>query len=254
MKQLPILGLAMCLAGCSTTNSTDPLARYPANYPPVGPEGLLDGTEAEKTTIIENGVKKDVFWSTLSESQRRALYSSQSVVIAVSRIESNGSLVPLPGAVSVGKGNYDLLYRYQLYRQTPCRTDNSAAGSVRVGVGLTIRARFQSKSGSLNLSTLVPLAASASAKKANGRIQIDAIGIGGGSPTLASYLGGGTEINIDSVTKALESLAVVKAVIENPSNITTPSYLQLLETTPGSCSGGDNIPNNAILNPLKGKS
>lgn len=215
-------------------------------YGPVGPEGLLDGTEADKTTIIENGATKEVFWRALTEAQRRSLYGNQSVVIAVSKVETNGSLTVLPGSVSIGKGTYDLLYRYQLFRQVPCVPDRPEAGSVRIGVGLTIKARISSKKGSLSLANLGPLAMAASHQDAAGRIEISSVGIGGQSATLASYLGSNADISIESVTKAMEALAVVKAVLENKDVQTTASYLQLLEGTPGSCRATPNVPLKAL--------
>lgn len=96
-------------------------------------------------------------------------------------------------------------------------------------------AEIRTKKGGLKIANLGALTAAAERNQVSGSILIRQIGLGNSSPTLGTYMSNFT-LNREGVTKALEAIAVTKAVLENMDNKITPHYLALTEATPGACS------------------
>lgn len=238
MKKAALLSLSLLLAGCSANLS--PSIR---EIPNAESEGVFLQPVVAPATIIEDHTgTKTVYWSSLTELDRRKIYNGSKMDLQVEQQNASGGFSLLPGAVSVSKGKYRLRYRYQLYRETYCKPGNPEAGSVRVGVGVDIRIVLDSKQGSLSVGGLAPIVGAVAAKKASGSLSINLIGAGTTSSLMQSYLTAGSELTLESVTKAMEALKVMQAVLDDQSQPTVPSYLQLFEKTPGSCSSTPNLP------------
>ncbi|UUL82324.1 hypothetical protein [Sphingomonas qomolangmaensis] len=238
MRTALIITSAITLSGCATANG----------YVSVGAsnrasEGTFLQPVVAASTVIEDSTGiNTVYWASLTEQQRRNIYNGATMTVQVERQDASGGFTVLPGVVAVSRGQYRLRYRYQLYRETFCQPTNPGAGSVRVGVGVDIRIALSSKQGSLSVGSLVPLVGAVAAKKATGSLSINLIGAGSTSSLMQSYLTGGSELTLDSVTKAMESLKVMQAVLDDKTQPTNPSYLEVFEKSPGSCNSTPNLP------------
>lgn len=175
-----------------------------------------------------------VNWASLDEVEKKRLMPSGDAYIEVSKIDSSGKFSILPFSSSFEKGNYSLVFRWQKYRNDFCDYNDRSAGRVLVGVALEISANIISRKSGLKLSDFGALSAAADKGWVQGSIRIRQIGLGSTSPTLGSYLTN-FELSEAGVTKALEAIAVTKAVLENDKNYLTPHLLAYQENREGSC-------------------
>lgn len=227
MKKILLLG-TLALAGCTSFG------------PPMdAPMTFLDPVEAEKTTIVKSdGTTEEVYWANLSEDQRRGYYSVGRTDVAITRRQKDGTLQFLPGAASISKGSYEIQQLYHLSRSVPCDPKDPSLGNKRVGIAMRLKARINSSRKDIGLSgSLLGLAAAASDDKVSGSLTLETIGIGAQSGTLQNYLGAGMELDFESITRAMEAFAVMRAVLEDETVQTTPHTLLLVESWPGACSG-----------------
>ena len=233
MKHIKVgaIGLLMMAAPAIGAVTAD------AVVPAVSPQVPLEPVPAEKIKYINpaNGRMTETYWAALGEAQKRALMPSAEAFVQISQADSTGSFSLLPIGAAVKKGDYKMLFRWQQYRADYCLAANPAAGRIRTGVGLEIEAQIKTLKAGLNIANLGALTAAAERDQVSGTILIRQIGLGNTSPTLGTYLSN-FALTREGVTKALEAIAVTKAVLENEKNVLTPHYLSTTEATPGSCS------------------
>ena len=223
--------LALCLAG-----QFGPVAAQTAVVPAISPQVLLDPVPARKITYYDpvSGVEKEALWAAIPEAQKRLLMPSAESFAQISQADTTGNFTILPLNASFKKGNYKLLFRWQQFRADYCQPLNPNAGRIRTGVALEIEAQIQTLKGGINIANLGALTAAAERGQVRGSILIRQIGLGSTSPTLATYLSN-FSLTQEGVTKALEAIAVTKAVLENEKTLLTPHYLSTTETSPGAC-------------------
>ena len=205
--------------------------------PAVQPQVPLDPVPADRIKYVnpETGEKIEAYWAAMSEPLKRALLPSAEAFVQISQDNGSGGFSILPLGASVKKGSYKLLFRWQQYRADYCDAANPGAGRIRTGVALEVEAQIRTGKSGLNSANRGALTAAAEREQASGNILIRQIGLGSTSPTLSTYLSN-FALTREGVTKALEAIAVTKAVLENEKNKITPHYLSLTETTAGSCS------------------
>jgi hypothetical protein len=238
-----MIGKAAGAIAISLLLSAPALARVASDsaVPAVSPQVPLDPIQADKIRYFDpaTGQMIEQYWAALDEKTKRELMPNDEAFVQIKQKDAGGSLSILPLSVSYKKGNYNLLFRWQKYRADVCVASQPNAGRIRTGIGLEIVAEITSKKNGLNLTNLGALTAAAEREHISGSIAIKQIGLGSSSPTLATYMTN-FSLNREGVTKALEAIAVAKAVLENLSNKVTPHYLAITEASPGSCTS--NVP------------
>ena len=239
--------LILSTAGCQSLE--DQSVAPVAPPPPLQPTYVngkfvtrLSPSVAQRTQRVENGQMVDVYWAALSETDRRKLYSAVVVDTIIEQRDSNGTFSVAPLGARYSKGYYRVTHEVFLGQQVPCRTDISNAGVVKMGVKLEVQIELQSRKSGIDIASLVPLAAAASDEKVSGRLAIRLWGFGATSGILNSYLTSGGQLNLQSVTRAMEAMAVARAILEDPNAITTPYHVELIETTEGACNASPLAP------------
>lgn len=205
--------------------------------PVVSPQQPLDPVQAEKIRHFDQTTSQmvEVYWASLDEKTKRSLLPNDEAFVQIRQKDASAGLTLLPLSTSYKKGSYELRFRWQRFRADVCSAANPNAGRIRTGIGLEVVAQINSRKNGLNLTNLGALTAAAEREQIGGSIEIRQIGLGSSSPTLATYMSSFT-LNREGVTKALEAIAVAKAVLENLENKVTPHYLSITESTPGACS------------------
>lgn len=172
---------------------------------------------------VEYGGVKTTFGS-IPAKDMGAFLSQADESIEIEQFLMGASVTAPVAGGSVDKGNYQVVYYYYRYRSIPC-PGGPGSGGVAIGVGLRVTATFKSFKTNVSVSGFMPLAVAASASKVSGNIRIEQSGISSGTGSISSYLAGATDLNPESIRKAVESFGVVKAVFETPSLTLTPYYL-----------------------------
>lgn len=204
--------------------------------PQIDPQTPLEPVAAENIRYVDSaGHIQTKPWAALAEPLKRSLLPNAEAFIQVRQSDTSGHFAIVPIAASYNKGTYQLLFRWQQFRADYCNPQNPAAGRIRTGVALEIVAEIRTKKAGLNIANLGALTAAAEREKVSGSILIRQIGLGNSSPTLGTYMSN-FALTREGVTKALEAIAVTKAVLENMDNKITPHYLATTESTPGSCA------------------
>jgi hypothetical protein len=204
--------------------------------PNVAPQTPLEPVAAANISYVDsNGQTQTKPWAALAEPLKRSLLPNAEAFVQIQQEDTSGnfSIVPIGG--SYNKGTYRMLFRWQQFRTDYCNPAKPAAGTIRTGVALEIVAEIKTKKAGLNIANLGALTAAAEREKVSGNILIRQIGLGNSSPTLGTYMSN-FALTREGVTKALEAIAVTKAVLENMDNKITPYYLSTTESSPGSCA------------------
>ncbi|MGQ0661572.1 hypothetical protein [Sphingosinicella sp.] len=190
---------------------------------------------AEKVVYFNPaGERVEAYWGAIPRAERGALLNSAEAFVQILQVDGGGNVSILPVTASVRRGNYRMLFRWQQYRSDSCRPNNPAAGQVRTGVALEIQADIQTSRDGVNIASFLGLSAGVDRERVSGQLRIRQIGLGNSSPTLGTYLTN-FAMTREGLTKALEAIAVTKAVLENPNTVLTPHYLSVYEQSPGSC-------------------
>ena len=203
-------------------------------FKPLGQPVLIEPSKATTTEIIEAGKPVQKYWDELTQEQRKEQLALTETVIQVERTSQSGSVTPAFGSIAVSKGTYRVSFLYMQYKNEACGT-GATAGYVRTGVGLHVTALIESDQKNLNISGLLPIVAAAEAKKVKGSLVVRTMGITNSSAVLSGYTGKNLNLSTESLIQAMESLAVVRAVIESTDAKLTPNYLAVS----GSATGGD---------------
>lgn len=236
------IAFVISLSGCAVNTQKNAVLTPGSNvvvrvYPDGKVVRKLPPSVAQKTQRFQGGRMVDVYWAALTESERRNLYSAVVLNTVVEQRNTNGSFSVAPVGAGYSKGFYRVTHEVFLGQQVACQPSNPNAGVVKMGVLLEVQILLESRKTGLEISNLVPLAAAVSDNKVKGNLSIKLWGFGANSGVLNSYLSPGGQLDMQSVTKAMEAIAVARAILEDKATVTTPYYIELTESSAGSCNG-----------------
>lgn len=194
-----------------------------ASFNALGQPVLIEPRRAGQTQIIVNAVPTSKYWASMTQDEIRSELDLTETVIQVERIGRSGSITPAIGSISVSKGSYRVSFLYMQYKNESCGTD----GTVRVGVGMVVSAVINTSERKLTLSSLLPLVAAAEDNKVSGSLTVRTIGITSTSSVLSGYVGQNLQLTTESLIKAMESLAVVRAVLESSDARLSPNFMAI---------------------------
>jgi len=187
-------------------------------------------------TQIPNGSGSIVAVSSIDPKDVVGLLPNVDENLTIESVDSSGSVKPVFGGVTQEKGNYRLTYYYYRYANRRCVENNPDGGTVAIGIGMRITATINTNKKSLNVSGIIPLSVAASENRASGKVRIESFGITSSSATLTSYLKGSTSLDADGLKSAIESMGVIKAVLEINALKPIPQYLFIDGTNPDQCA------------------
>lgn len=225
-----ILILLITITATGTGCTTFPVDTIESNqylgYKPIDP---LPVATVER---YDNGKMVDVYWASITQAEdRRALLPLQSAQVAVSKTSSSGKISYLGGFVSGDGGSYEVVMDYMKYRVEDI-LDNSDkyVGSVRIGVGLRIRAQVVTNKSNINLGSIANLGLEASNENLRGGISVDVIGID--SKDVTNLIPLTSDINQTSIQSALQALASIKSKLWDDIEI-TPHVIAIKQAESG---------------------
>lgn len=162
-------------------------------------------------------------WSELTQSTvRRRL----GIIDGDSRLykkETDGSLSFAGGSAMVGRGEYVLEKYIVAYTNLEVVDQDGTSSLRRVGVGVRILADITSKSRSIDLGDLFPLALAASNNEVRGRIRIRSWGINSSNRTLNSLISSANvALDEDGVQSAISALQIGEAMLDDEDTILLP--------------------------------
>ena len=202
---------------------------------PVGQFVPFLGREIDTVTIIEDNQRVEKFWVSLTPAQWKQALQDQFIQTLVYDAKSSAGLKALPGAASLGKGEFYLAYHNFRYKSYPCSSTNRAAGELLVGVGLRININAKFKSGSFSIG-LAQLALSASRSKVSGSVEANVVGLANSS-TLSQVVGAATgALTYNSLVEASKAYAVAGQALEDIISLSNPRIIGYRDgTIAGSC-------------------
>lgn len=207
----------------SAPRSSPAIAQVPTKVP-LGEFVPFLGREIEKVWLVENGQKVEKYWQQLTPEQWQLLLQDQFIKTQVYDAKSSAGLTALPGALSVGRGQYKLVYDNFRYKDYPCAPNDAEAGSLLVGVGLRIAVDANSKSSSLSLG-IAQIALSASQKKVTGVIEANIVGLAN-SNTLSQVVAASSgALTYESLIEASNAYAVAGQALENITALSNPRII-----------------------------
>lgn len=175
-------------------------------------------------------------WTSLTQLQRRGWLALQEAKTAVYRKNNDGTLSYLSAGLTGSKGDYRVIQYIMIYNNQPCTGNDWSKGIDRIGIAIRVQADIKTKQSGLNLASILPIGLSASSNRVEGQITINSWGISSPNAVFNSYLGfAGKVENPDAISKAVESLAVGNAILQNNDTEFLPYILTRQEATPGSC-------------------
>jgi len=222
---IAISALGFALAGCATMDVALP-----------GEEGdrlVLAPTAVDDEMLIWEG--RSVRWDSLEQDDIRTALSNIEEEVTVEEINSAGQLSLLSQTAGLRRGRYRVTYAWRRFRSQTCDPQNPAAGSLAVGVVMTVVADVTTTAGNVNLSGLLPLAAALERNHVQGRLRVLSYGISSGSASISPYLQSASALTPDAIRRAVESFGVVKAVADTPSVVLTPVFLFMDAQDQGAC-------------------
>ncbi len=229
------------LAFLATT--TPSMSQTAAPFPPPPPGYALPEGEFQWLTPYQdwrdptgNCIAGKTCWTNLTRAQRLGWLALQEAKTKVYRKNADGSLSYLSGSISGGKGEYVVTQYIMIYNTQPCVPGDWTKGVDRVGVAIRVQAEVKTKKAGLNLGSIIPLGIVASSNKVEGQLTINSWGISSPNGVFNSYLGfAGKVENPDAISKAVESLAVGNAIMQDDDTEFLPYTLTRQEASPGSC-------------------
>jgi len=215
---IALLVLGLALAGCAT------MAEMDVALP--GEEGdrlALAPTAVDDETLLWGG--QSVRWDSLEQDDIRAVLNNIEEEVTVEEINSAGQLSLLSQTAGLRRGRYRVTYAWRRFRSQACDPQNPAAGSLAIGVVMTVVADVTTTAGNVNLSGLLPLATALERNHVQGRLRVVSYGISSGSASITPYLQSASALTPDAIRRAVESFGVVKAVADTPSVVLAPVFL-----------------------------
>lgn len=220
-------------ADLATTATRDPKDPAPGEtFNPLGQPVLIEPKRATTTQVIVNNQPVQKYWASMTPEEIKRELDLTETVIQVQKTGTSGSVTPAFGSVTLSKGTYRISFSYMQYKNEACGA-GANSGFVRAGVGLVATAIIDNKQNKLTISGLLPLVAAAENSKVSGSLTIRTMGITSKSSILAGYVGQNLQLTTESVVKAMESMAVVKAVLESQDANLSPNYLAVSSSSDG---------------------
>lgn len=193
----------------------------PVTFNALGQPVLIEPRRAGQTEVIVNAQPTAKYWAAMTQDEIRSQLDLTETVIQVEKIGRSGSITPAIGSISVSKGSYRVSFLYMQYKNEAC----GVGGTARVGVGMVVSAVINTNERKLTLSSLLPLVAAAEDNKVSGSLIVRTIGITSTSSVLSGYVGQNLQLTTESLIKAMESLAVVRAVLESSDARLSPNFM-----------------------------
>ncbi|MDP3405594.1 MAG: hypothetical protein Q8S03_12940 [Brevundimonas sp.] len=201
----------------------------------VGPITYLAPTPAGR--FVDDSVEPPAWrrWNQTDQERVRALLRStvrESAVIEISDDEGNFSVLPL--TASFRRGRYRVTYFYYKARAERC-SSNPSHGTIYSGVGVRVTANIVTSRNGVSIGDLMGLSAGFANNRANGNIEIEAIGIGSEGTSIGPYLSASGNLSIEGIRRAVESFGVVKAVSETQGIVLEPHHLWIQAADSAGC-------------------
>ncbi|WP_155913690.1 hypothetical protein [Asticcacaulis sp. AC466] len=171
----------------------------------------------------------------LDSAQLSKVFDIVDESVQIEEINADGSIVSPVAGGTIKKGFYQVTYYYYRYTTVPCARGAPGSGGIAIGSGLRVTAVLSSAKSNVSVSGFMPLALAASNNRVQGHLRVQAFGIGSGTNTISSYLSGASDLNPETIRKAVESFGVVKAVFETSNLTLSPNYLFVESDDIGKC-------------------
>ena len=232
LKNVIVTSLILLTAG-GVTSLDAQTYEQPAFYiePGTGFVPISPRPVVSKVAIPQNGeiVCKDI--RVLSTKEALDYLVNARAHVSVSKIESGFNISYLAGSIARTKGHYRVYMDYTKY-VTEDVNDADPSGSknmkdnvqYRIGVGLRIAARVETKKKNVDLGGLFKIGFAAGRNDLTGSLQVEVIGVT--SAEIDSLVPGllGT-IDEGAIQNIMESMAAIKAKFRDPDTIVKPHYL-----------------------------
>lgn len=226
------IALILTLVVCSCTQ----VAQFPILPADQEDLVLVDPFQAWKD-LLGRCVDNQRCWSDMTQEQIRnelSLFESKTIV---SKVNKDGTLSHFVSSIGAEAGRYRVTQYAMSYINLPCNQSDPSAGIQRVGVGVRVTADLRTRKRNINLGGFIPIAIAANDEKVSGEIQINSWGISADDRSLSTYLNsGGLALNEDGIQRAIETMAVARVLMDNPTTKLSPWTLAVREREQGSCS------------------
>jgi hypothetical protein len=156
-------------------------------------------------------VKADIT-TILRDSSFMKLFPNTLCTVSVFSVDSNGNLSVAGNGITVGKGDYHVVYEFSMFQPVDAIIDSNSV-TYCVGISLRLVATIKTLKANLDLSKIISLvAASGGTNKFSGHIQMSIKGIN--SQTLTNLMPlppNGATFTADNVATALQAFAAIKS-------------------------------------------
>lgn len=169
-------------------------------------------------------ITKDI--RALTNAQKLAYLGDTRVVITLAKETTSGELSYLTGKVTGEKGKYIAFMDYANFFIDDLSDGTNVIGRARVGVGLRLVARIQTKKKGIDLGSILKIGFAANKSQLSGELEVRAIGVT--SKEIQNLLPGSLP-NLDesSIQRALEAMAAVKTKIHDASTSVQPRIMSV---------------------------
>lgn len=223
---------ALTLGGCATSSITQAeainlvrasgfSAEKGAGFVPIDPV-----IAESQVTVVKDGalVTKDI--RLLSNKETLDFLADTRSKVSVSKVNSNGTLSYLTGSLSQEKGRYLAIMDYTKFFIEDMNEDGKNIGRLRTGVGLRLVADINTLKTGVDLGGLLKIGLAASREELTGSLEVQAIGVT--SNEIDALLPGMLPtINEESIQRALEAMAAVKAKLREEDTVVKPRHIAI---------------------------
>jgi hypothetical protein len=190
------------------------------DYQPIEPE-VVDTVEWYDKGV---GKKVEILWDSLTNDQKRVMLPNQTALVSVASQSANAKLEYLVASVSGDAGAYVVVLDFMKFKVENIFDENDMyLGTGKVGVGLRIKATVVTAEAKLNLGSLLALGVAAEAKKLDGTLSVEVIGID--SAKVTDLLPMGVTISQASIQNSLQALASIKPYLWEKETTITPQLI-----------------------------
>ena len=239
---LAVLVCTATMAGCALKQRPlDPIAPevYPSGsayvYQPLNPTTIWV-RDPEKCELTDGDTKADYTSPEFKRALLRDL-DTETVRVSLNEVNADASASGTVVGAAAKHHSYVLIVDYIKYftMSKPLTVDYHDSVNVTAvktlhsniplyaGVGVRIRAEFVALEGNLNVSGLPGLALAAEAKKVNGRITVQTLGITG--PDITALMPIISDLSIASIQSAVQAVAAIKAKLYEDSTVAYPKIV-----------------------------
>lgn len=146
--------------------------------------------------------------------------------VVVSKLDAQGKLTYLAGALTGEKGRYVAMMDYAKYYTEDVIEGGKRIGRVRTGVGLRLIATVVTTKAGVDLGGLLKIGLAASRNELNGSMEVRKMGVT--SPEIDNLMPGVlSTISEGTIQAALEAMAAVRAKFHDSNTVVSPRYLAI---------------------------